>query len=466
VSFVDIARSLVVRTNDWPALKNLYLEAYELGLSFSTSRLKSLPDVLAVLLRVAEGGRTWVPGLSDYDLTVLTERCDATQMTRILEAVWKRYRRIKRSMPQLGEMEVMDVEEYGDFLSFGPPPTSSLKRADPLFVRPDRLDLQRVLQRRPRASQEREFLLDALSRYIRFLFPAWLDHASGAANVAQRRRAEHLLGNVGKRLQRLAIPAPTGPGGTFADRIVQSFQDLSRVCSRIHLGGDEAATVVCAGTWSAAAGEIPFIEKISSHALRQAKVRDCCVILWMSYMSADKLSLVFVIPDETPGHELRNLVATLGTLHRNSEGLWKSAFSNGQLQAYFPSLAYPVVVSRSMWECWRELSPFDGAAVAANGRTLMGSDDSLRAVPSVAALKRGAEVQYAALLPLKNNWRPLRGTGTPNLYASMMNYVKGYASAVSGTVLTSPTRYTFTSTREGYQAVSAELAVLRQTLSS
>ena len=118
-------------------------------------------------------------------------------------------------------------------------------------------------------------------------------------------------------------------------------------------------------------------------------------------MSADKLNLVFVVPDETPRNELWKLVATLGILRRESEDLWQRFFFNGELQAFFPAFYYPIVISRSMWRSWRDLSPFNGAAVAANGRTLMGPEDDLRNLPSMAALKRGAEVQYAALLPSK-----------------------------------------------------------------
>ena len=83
-SFVEIARRFVLKTNNWPGLRGLYHQGYELGLSFTTSRLKSLPDILAVLLRVGEDGRTWVPGLSDYDLTLLTERFDAPRTIRFL----------------------------------------------------------------------------------------------------------------------------------------------------------------------------------------------------------------------------------------------------------------------------------------------------------------------------------------------------------------------------------------------
>lgn len=101
MSFVDTARRVVLRTNNWPGFRSLYREAYELGLSFTASRLKSVPGVLAVHLRVGEDGRAWVPGLSDYDLTVLTEDLDAPRMIRFLDELWGRYRQIKRGVLQV-----------------------------------------------------------------------------------------------------------------------------------------------------------------------------------------------------------------------------------------------------------------------------------------------------------------------------------------------------------------------------
>ena len=143
-----------------------------------------------------------MPGLSDYDLTLLTERFDTPRTICVLEELWARYRQIKKAVPQLGETEVMNVEEYADFLSFGPMPTASLKRADPLFVRPGSPEVEDALQRKARVPGEREFLLDALSRYISFFFPAWLRYTSDTSHFAKS-RADHLLENIVKRLRRL-----------------------------------------------------------------------------------------------------------------------------------------------------------------------------------------------------------------------------------------------------------------------
>lgn len=471
MSFVEIARRLVLRTNDWPGLSRLYHEAYELGLSLATSRLQCVPGVLAIMVRVGAEGRTWAPGLSDYDLSVLIEPGDAARMMRCLDDFWRRYRRIKRTIPQLGETEVMTVDEYRDFLSFGPLPLSAMKRAEPLFVKAGTPELERILQREPPAPRERELLLDALSRYIWFLAPAWLHHATEPSSASSR-RAEHLLSNVVKRLDRLGCPMDANDTAPLAGRMLRVFGDLTRACRGIAAHGAEAAALDSAGAADGSAGAadgaveglIPSIEAFASEALRRTKVVDCSVRLWISYMSGDKLNLAFVLPDETPGETVWRLMATLGTMYRHTHDLWTSAFTNGELQRHFPCLPFPLVVSRSMWTGWRDLSPFDGLAIAAGGRTLLGPDDPVRSIPSTAALRRGVEVKYASLLPLKNNWRPLRGSGSPALYAAMLNHARGYASALSGRVLTSPTTYAFTSTQAGYEAVSEELSVLRERL--
>lgn len=461
---LEIARRFVLRTKNWPGLKNIYQGGYDLGLSLATSGLKSHRDVLAVLLRRGREGRNWVPGLSDYDLTILTDPIEPSQMMRFLEETWAKYKRMKRVLPQLGETEIMNTDEFADFLTFGPMPSGALKYREPLFVRPGATQVDN-LQQTFRHSGEREVILDALSRYVWFFFPAWLHHASDTSHLT-RRRAEHLLGSIVKRLQHLGVSSEMQDHEHFDSDILKAFDDLSRVCTRITASTEEVEAAFDPGIWKNVEDALPSVKEFASAAVREAKVEQCSVILWISYMSTDKMNLAFVIPDETPRNRLWKLVTTLGALHRKTNGLWKTFFTNGNLQPYFPSIPWPVVVSRSMWKCWRELAPFVGAAVGANGRTLMGPDDASHGMPSMAALRRGTEIQYAAILPLKNNWRPLPGPATPQLYEAMINQLEGYASVASGAILMSPTPHRFESTLAGYRAVCQQLEVVRKTLTT
>ncbi len=458
---IDLAARVVVTTNDWPGLRSLYHRAYEVGLSWTVRRLQSVPGVLAVMLRVGDEGRDWVAGLSDYDLTVLTDRIEDARMPAFLGHLWCRYRSIKRAVPPLGEMEVMTLEEYEDFLRFGPMPTASLKHAEPLFVRSNRPDVNRALQMSPRVCEEREFLRDALTRYLRFLIPTWLQYTGAPSNMA-RRRADHRVANVGKRLRRLG-ESPNDAREEVVDNVSGIFHRLTRVCERLEPGEQEPGVVVPQAPSSAAAEAAHLFGPRCLQALHKTNMVSCSVVLWVSYMSRDRLSLAFVVPDRIPEHALRNLLVEVGALHQETERVWNRPCANGDLRSYFPSLSYPVILSQSMWKCWRELSPFDGAAIAASGRVLAGPDGLLEP-PTRTALKRGAEIQFASSLPLKNNWRPSGGVPSSTLYGAMVNHVRGYASALSGPVTTAAAASEFGSVEDGYRAVSNELGALRARL--
>ena len=91
VNLVDAARRFVVRTNGWPGAGALYNRAYDLGLASVVARIGAVDGVPAVMLRVNDDGHRWVPGLSDYDLTVIVARRDTVGTLRLLDDLWERY---------------------------------------------------------------------------------------------------------------------------------------------------------------------------------------------------------------------------------------------------------------------------------------------------------------------------------------------------------------------------------------
>jgi hypothetical protein len=457
---IDLAARLVVTTNEWPGLRHLYHGAYDAGLSFTVRRLRSIPGVAAIMLRVGDEGREWVPGLSDYDLTVLIEPTDAIDIVELLGALWARYRAIKRFVPQIGEMEVMTVEEHGDFVRFGPMPTASLKHAEPLFVRsscPHALD---SLRPKPSISGAEEFTRDALSRYLRFLFPAWLEYARDPSNIA-RRRVEHRLANICKRLRRLDVrPDVTS---SVEDKFVAVFKALTNACARLESSKKPPAEVAPRTLTPVLCDAIEELAGAHLRIVHGMEPGTASLVAWVSFMSLDRVCLAFVVSDDIPDCRLRDLATRVVALQQETATLARRWCANGALQMYFPSVTPGVILSRSMWESWRELSPFDGAAIAASGRLLAGRPDLLRS-PSARALRRGAEVHLASLLPLKNNWRPSGGRPPVSLYAAMVNHVSGYSSALSGPVETSASDRQFGSVVDGYRSVSAELSALRSHL--
>ena len=79
-----------------------------------------------------------------------------------------------------------------------------------------------------------------------------------------------------------------------------------------------------------------MIREFCSEALRKTNIRDCSVILWISYMTADKLSLAFVIPDDTPRHERWKLVAVLGSVASRYRESVEDVFHQWRIAVLFP----------------------------------------------------------------------------------------------------------------------------------
>jgi hypothetical protein len=461
MSFVEAARWVVVSTNRWPGLSTLYCRAYDVALDFTARRLGSVPGVLAVMLRTGHEGRAWVPGFSDYDLTVLAERCDGPTWIRFLDDLWTTYRSIKKVAPQLGEMEVMDLDEYGDFLELGPMPTGSLKRAEPLLVKSRHPAVERVLEQPPHPSRQREFLLDALSRFGLFALPAYLDDAY-RGNTMTRRRAEHLLRNVTKRLAPLGVRGESEPNGSLTEHMVAVFRATSEGCRAIKYGGEPPAPVD-RDVPPIPSETVDAVQGFCDEAMRRAGVTRCSATVWVPYLSANGLNLHLALPDDVAEADVRRLLPILAALkHTVQERLARLPTHSGAER--YHATVFPSLASESMWKCWCELSPFDAVAIAANGRMLLdGRNDRLRA-PSFGTLRRSAEVHYASLLPLKNNWRNSRGRPTGQYYAWLANRAAAYASAYNGRITTKPDAIAFRSAEDGYPGIVAALSAFRAKL--
>jgi hypothetical protein len=459
---VNVAQHLVVGTSHWPILRNLYVGAYDLGLAFVARRFTSLPGIQAVMIREAKD-RRWQPGWSDYDLTMILERGDVPLTLRRLDDVWRRYRQLKRQIPPLGELEIMHAGDYRDFLAFGPMETGSIKRARPIVVK-STPDVEEVLHAAPRAPLDREFLVDALARYARFFFPAWLSAIGGSTAFAGK-RATHLLENVRARLRAVTgLDPPEHVGANLDARATDLFHALTMICARWDLHDLEGGVDVRHRADGSAAS-LPAIASTCSAVIRLANVERCAVIAWTPYMSTRRIDIAFVVPDDTPPESIARLVTSLAAARAALDRtLATAALEESDLQSYQPALRHPVVMSASMWRCWLVLSPFLGAAVAASGRVVAGSELCDAPRPSKAAFRRGAEVFLASLLPLKNNWRPLRGPLTPRIYAALADQARGCFSAISGDVVTSPAPCVISSDAEGYRAVVHAQAALRDAL--
>jgi hypothetical protein len=182
-------------------------------------------------------------------------------------------------------------------------------------------------------------------------------------------------------------------------------------------------------------------------------------------MSSCRIDIAFVVPDDAGPDVIGKLVTSITAKGTELDRVRsQAAVAETNLQSYLPALRQPVVMSASMWRCWLVLSPFVGASVASTGRAIAGQDVCDAPLPSAAAFRRGAEIFLASLLPLKNNWRPLRGPITPRVYATLVDQARGCLSAISGDIVTSPQSPALLSGADGYRAVVETQSALRDAL--
>ena len=104
----DVARQLVVRTNDiWPfsAINRL---PYHVAIRATIRRLKRLPFVRGLYLKNGLLRPDWVPAVSDIDFTVVVDSvADPLAEYELLRELWHTLDSLRRVFPMLGEVEVL-----------------------------------------------------------------------------------------------------------------------------------------------------------------------------------------------------------------------------------------------------------------------------------------------------------------------------------------------------------------------
>ena len=258
-------------------------------------------------------------------------------------------------------------------MDFGPMPTWSLKCERPLFMKEGSVGIADLLARPRRRSRPADFLLDAMARFGRYVMPAWLDHSSRRTGL-NRRRVEHLLANVVARIGRLGVEVDRSDRDTLALDVARVAEALSMACRRVEpLDRGEIAVV------NRSARPIPEsvlspLRTFCENVVRRAAVTGCSAVVWTPYMSGTGLSLQFVVPDETGLEEMARMLEALAWRTASARELIPRLPASDDGRRYAPE-GFPLFATRSVWRRWRELSPFDGVAVAVTGRTLIGADE-------------------------------------------------------------------------------------------
>jgi hypothetical protein len=116
MSIIRAVRSWVVHTRRAPGLAQVYRASYHVAARIAAAQLSTLPHVASIYARHSYVSGDWEAGLSDVDLTVVAAGdIDAAW----LRAFARRYARLRRALPMLGEVQVTTRQRLDHWLSFG-----------------------------------------------------------------------------------------------------------------------------------------------------------------------------------------------------------------------------------------------------------------------------------------------------------------------------------------------------------
>jgi len=452
-------RKFVLRSHQWPCFRSAYEAIYRGGKSLLSILGRLDSSIIGMFLRTSD--EPSVLGLSDYDITVTPQDAPTSERLQFLAQFWQRYVAMKRILPMLGEADILPPQDLIDYMLLGPGPMAAGKRLSVLFERfPAKWQkpFQEAFAQDGRHVSQFDLLREALLRHIRFVVPLGLEYALNS-NPIQGVRLDHVTLKILSIIRSVSQPA----GETFST-LHQEFRELSLACQRQEIPAKGNAEIVPATSPSSEVLQLlwPHLQPL----LRSRAYPSPSIVLWTGLGSRDKLCLAVVVEDVLGKRPFLTLIRDLARAWQASSKVWQQFFCNDPFQAYFPTPAYPVFVSRSIWRSWMYLLPFEAAAITAGGQLVAGDASVFaEASPHLEALPRCLSTHYAAMLSLRHNWRTLTPDNRPRFYPLACDQVRAWRSALDGEPIR--TRPDFdpaeqVGLHQGYEALQQELAQLRQ----
>src|SRR6188768_3181945 len=99
-----LIRRFVRATRNWPGPRHAYTQMYRQAEAAAGRLTRANQSVVGIYTRNSYADGTWVPGISDIDLTVVFRN----PSTPDLDLFHERYDRLRTVFPMLGELELFE----------------------------------------------------------------------------------------------------------------------------------------------------------------------------------------------------------------------------------------------------------------------------------------------------------------------------------------------------------------------
>ncbi|MFC1586928.1 hypothetical protein ACFL54_01345 [Planctomycetota bacterium] len=394
--------------------------------------LRRKREILGIYIRNSKREFIWDPGLSDIDLTVVVHDCDPEDHIAFLTGFWRTYSRLKMFFPVLGELELFSVIEFKEYLKYGPTSLSHKKLHVCLydhFSAEHRVDINSLVEVISEKGDAHHGLRASILRYIRFVYPAGIQYAHyrDFLRLNLWMHADEIFNNtlvsIGDRIDISSDRLSFDDIDPF-NRFVASLAFLSGICERQNTGIAEHTVDITGSTTELPVTDFAdFVTEVES-AASICGVENITVNLWNTFGVRGKYSLALVVSEGWLSQQAKQFMILLAPIYSKYRSLFTQYIYD------YPS-DIPPVLTKSIWTMWMQLFPFESASFTAHGISLLGNKKEQIVYPSAGDYLDYIRTEYAALFPLKNNWRGQTSTEVRQFYKEIIDQIQIYIQFIN-----------------------------------
>ena len=403
--------------------------------------LARVPHVDAVLVRTSGPGYRFEPGVSDIDLTVIHRDVDEAETLRFLDQFWSTYRRLKRWLPMLGEVEILTAEEFLRIARLAPRLAKIQKTYIPVSIKrafPGRDTLDAAFQPDPVEPAVPHILAFAFTKYTTAVMPRMLALRADPTLVHARRLERQLTtasATLSEALTRLGVDAFEPAAGTdpVMRRAAQFYGNLGRCSASLakKTFGPEPKTIA----------QQPVNVPVELEQLAATMFDDLDVsLLWSRPICfPHALAMAVVTEDDLEPSAFTAVVDRVLRFRQELPPPFRRMLAGDVVLRHFRVDGMSMVMPRSIFRWFGELSPFYFPSFSMSQRPSLGGTPLEMVAASRDTCLREVLLHYRGFLSLKNNWQSSPTVDARiALYRATIDYIDGYASFARGAGLAGP----------------------------
>ena len=407
---------IVIRLSRNSGMRRVFSCFYDIAFLLVCIFMYADRDVKAVLLRDSSNNRGWNPGISDFDVTLITKFNNDHARLLFLRRFWKLYKKLRFCIPMFIEVDILDFDEFTMIYSSVCQPMQSLKRLRVVFSKLPKKENERLTETCRKSIQLRNayaHLMNAFTRYEQFILPYYLG-AKQCSNDVSDIMVEHCIHKMQPIFAQI-----TGEPNLECKTLIDVYRILDSYCKK-HPPG-KAERFFYREKPYADTNFLRLLKEQILSALPDFMRKYTTIFLWPTRGVTQKAMLAIIVDEAVDDARLRKILCEYKTFFGNIRRLCKTFLVNDPQQFFPKTYAVPLILSPAMWKQWMVFYPFEAEAIVKQSMAVNGDiEKDLLVIPTARAYERSVVLQYGIWCIMRNNWLQWEGIKRDEAFCEMV----------------------------------------------